>query len=321
MKKYISILKQFLRFQKPDNLKVVAYCIVTAATFWFFSALNKQYDATVKFPVKWEFDPSKYIVVDELPEAIQMNVSGLGWNLLRANSGLGLTPIILRLTDPVSKKRLPASYFENQIAEELDQLHLNYLIEDSLHFNIDFRISQTFPIYIDSVGIDLEEGYRITSRIHYDTTLVEIEGPKELLQLMSKDTFWVHVEESKIDDNFEGEVPIVVENEDLMIARPSLIKASFKVDKFIDREIQVPVAMLNFENKPKIYLADTLVMVHYLVQEKLQDSVRAESFIIEANFKNINKKDSTILLKLVSSPNNVLQPSLTFPQIKVYYNE
>ena len=321
MKKYISILKQFLRFQKPDNLKVVVYCIVTAATFWLFSALNKQYDATVRFPVMWEFDPVKYITVEELPDNIQMNVSGLGWNLLRTNSGFGLTPITLRLADPVSKKRLPATYFENQIAEELDQLQLNYIIEDSLHFNIDYRTIQSFYIYIDSIGIDLDEGYRITSKIQCDTNLVEIEGPKELLSLMSKDTFWVHVIDSKIDEDFDSEVPIELEYPDLMLVSPKSVNVSFEINKFIISEVLVPVTILNLDSHPKTHLIDTLIKVNYLVQENLKDSVRAESFRIEANLKTISKKDSTVLLKLVASPNIVIEPYVNSPQAKVYYND
>ncbi len=321
MKKYLTVLKQFLRFQKPDSLKVVVYCILTAATFWFFSALNKEYDASIRYPVEWGFDSDKFIIIEELPENIQMNVGGLGWNLLRANSGIGLTPLTLKLSDPSNNNSLPGDFFSNQVAEALDELQLNYIIEDSLMFNIDLRATQSFPIYIDSTSIDLDEGYRITSSIEYDTDLITLEGPKKVLDAMQKDTFLVFVIETNIDNDFNSEVPFQLEYPDLMQATPQTIKVSFKVNKFIDQVIELPISYTNTEELQNIFFKDSLITVHYRVQEDFKDSISAAILFVEANFKTINKSDSTLTLKLISKSNLVLDPYFNFPQVKVYYNE
>ncbi len=321
MKKYVTILKQFLRFQKPDNLKVVVYCLLTAATFWFFSALNKEYDASVRYPVVWNFDQDKFIVVEELPENIQINVSGLGWNLLRVNSGFGLQPLNLRLTDPTANHSLPGNYFANQVAEALEQLQLNYIIEDSLLFNIDYRTVQTFPIYIDSLGIDLDDDYRIISPIQFDTELVEIEGPRKILAEMPKDTFWVQVIETNIDSDFNNEIPIQIEYPDLMKVKPQTINVVFKVAKFINEEVKLPIQYINTEGLKNIFFKDSLITVKYLIQEDFKDSVYTDSLVVIADFKSINKADSTLTLSLQSKANYVIDPYFNFPQVKVYYNE
>ena len=321
MKKYLTVLKQFLRFQKPDSLKVVVYCILTAATFWFFSALNKKYDTSVEYPVDWSFDKDKYIIIEELPENIQMNVSGLGWNLLRANSGLGLTPLTLRLSDPSINKSLPGTFFSNQVAEALDEVQLNYIIEDSLLFNIDVRSTQSFPIYIDSTNIELDNGYRITSPISFDVELIEIEGPKNVLENMQKDTFLVFVIETNIDGDFDNEVPFQLEYPDLMQATPQTVKVSFEVDKFIDQTIELPISYTNTENLQNIFFKDSLITVHYVVQENFKDSISTELLFVEADFNTINKVDSTLSLKLNSETDLILDPYFNFPQVKVYYNE
>ncbi len=321
MKKYLSVIKQFLRFQKPDNLKVVVYCILTAATFWFFSALNKEYDASVKYPVEWGFDEDKYIIVEELPENIQINVSGLGWKLLRANSGLGLQPLNLKLTDPATNHRLPGNYFASQVAEALGELQLNYIIEDSLLFNIDYKVAQSFPIYIDSVGISLEDNYRIISPIVFDTKLIEIEGPRSLIEEMPKDTFWVKVVETNIDSNFDNKIPVQVKYPKLMEVRPQTIKVMFEVAKFINQTINLPIQYTNTEALKNVFVKDSIVTVHYLVQESLKDSITSESLVVLADFKSVNKADSTLTLVLELNTNLVIDPYFNFPQVKVYYNE
>jgi len=321
LKKYLAVLKQFLRFQKPDSLKVVVYCIFTAATFWLFSALNKEYDTSVKYPVEWSFDKDKYIIIEELPENIQMNVSGLGWSLLRANSGLGLVPLSLRLSDPSKNKSLPGTFFSNQVAEALDEVQLNYIIEDSLLFNIDVRSTQSFPIYIDSTNIELDEGYRITSAIGYDVELIEIEGPKNVLENMQKDTFLVFVIETNIDSDFDNEVPFQLEYPDLMRATPQTVKVNFEVDKFIAQSIELPISYSNTESIQNIFFKDSLVTVHYVVQEDFKDSISAEVLFVEADFSTFNNADSTLTLKLNSATDLVLDSYFNFPQIKVHYNE
>ncbi len=321
MKKYVIILKQFLRFKRPDNLKVVAYCILTAATFWFFSALNKTYDASVKYPVEWNFNHDEFIVIEELPEYIQINVSGLGWNLLRANSGVGLEALKLNLTEPTANHSLPGSYFANQVAEALDELQLNYIIQDSLIFAIDNRVTQSFPIYIDSAKIVLEEGYRIISPIKFDTELVEIEGPEKIIKNMPKDTFWVQVIETNVDASFDNEIPIQVEFPDLMQIRPQTVKVVFDVAKFIEEEVELAIQYINTEGLQNLFVKDSLVTIHYTIQEDLKDTAVLDSLIVVADFKAINKADSTITLSLKSRPVYVLDPYFSFPQVKVYYNE
>lgn len=295
------------------------YCILTAATFWFFSALNKQYDATINFPVDWEYDQEKYIATNDLPDKIQMNVSGIGWNLLRASSRIKITPLALRLSDPVAKKQLPGSYFANQVAEELDNLQLNYIIEDSLYFDIDYKTSQSFPVYIDSTHINLEDDYRITSPVSFDQDLVEITGPKGVLQTLPKDTFWVHVIETNIDEDFNSEIPFQMEYPDLMSARPQTVRVSFQVRKFESKQIQVPVILLNTGSK--VFLTDTIATVRFQVRKDREDSVKLSSFAIEADLKTINPLDSTVHLNLTSSPSIVVDPYIEFPQVKVRYNE
>ncbi len=321
MKKYITILKQFLRFKKPDNFKVVAYCILTAATFWFFSALNKEYDTSVKYPVEWDFDKENYVIIEELPEHIQINVSGLGWNLLRANSRLGLIPLNLKLNEPATNHRLPGSYFANQVAEALDQLQLNYIIEDSLLFNIDFKVVQSFPVYIDSTSIKLEEGYRIISAVTFDTELVAVSGPKNIINNLPKDTFLVQIIETNIDKNFNDKVPLQLASPNLMQVKPQTIRVMFEVAKFIEKNIKLPINYINTESLKNIFVKDSLINVHFTIQEDYQDSIAIDDFIITADFKTIDTTDSTLTLKLKSNTKWVIDPYFSYPKVKVYYNE
>ena len=92
------------RIKRPGNLKVVVLCIFTAATFWLFDALSDEHETSVKYPIEWAFDREGYVVVEDLPDNIQMNVKGLGWNLVRASMGLRVEPLVLPLNAPANQR-------------------------------------------------------------------------------------------------------------------------------------------------------------------------------------------------------------------------
>ncbi len=131
--------------------------IGTAAIFWFFNALNKDYDTTLGYPVDWQFDSEEYIIIDELPERIRINVNGLGWNLLRASLGFKVKPVSIILSNPAANKKIAGISLTNRVDDELEDLQLNYILDDTLAINIDKRGSRSFGVYIDSANISLAE--------------------------------------------------------------------------------------------------------------------------------------------------------------------
>ena len=66
-----------------ENWKVILLSIIGAATFWFFNALNKNYDARISYPLSFSFDRDSVIVVEPLAEEVKIDVTSGGWNLLR----------------------------------------------------------------------------------------------------------------------------------------------------------------------------------------------------------------------------------------------
>jgi hypothetical protein len=79
--------------KKLSNLKVVVLCILAATTFWILNALNKDnYNTIVDYPIQWEFDRENFMPVKPLPESVQIQISGNGWDLLRKYFNLNEPP-------------------------------------------------------------------------------------------------------------------------------------------------------------------------------------------------------------------------------------
>lgn len=321
MRSRISNLLKRITKNRPENLRVVILAMFTATVFWLFNALNKEYDATVGYPIEWQFDSEDYIIVEEPPSTIRINVKGLGWNLIRASLGLKVAPISIVLSNPAANKKIPGVSLTNRVADNLEQLELNYILDDTLHMDIDYRAKRSFGVYIDSAAISLAENYRIVSPVSYDVHLLEVEGPKALLYENPSDSFLISISEQQITDNFDENIRFRFDRPELFRFNPPTVNVNFVVAEFVAAERNVVIERLDFPDDGTIALQDTNCTVQFVVRRDFEESVRADSFEIVADYKLLNELDSTLLLNVAKVPANVFETRITNPQVRVQYNE
>ena len=82
--------------QKNKTLKVAAYCILTAATFWLFTAMGKDYSTTFYFPVTYKVPDSLKLQSEH--QDIEIAVLGPGWNILARELGVQLEPLEIQVS-------------------------------------------------------------------------------------------------------------------------------------------------------------------------------------------------------------------------------
>ena len=321
MKSRLSNLVRRLKLRKPDNIKVIVLSLGTAAIFWLFNALNKEYDTTVGYPISWQFNTESYMVVDELPDRLQINVSGIGWNLLRASMGFKVKPIAILLDNPVASKKITGVSLTNRVNDGLEDLQLNYILNDTLRLNIDARGARSFAVYVDSANISLENNFRIVSPIQYDVDLLEIEGPLAMLNAIPSDSFVLNIKERELNNNFSEKIDFEIDRLELFLFRPKSAQVSFSVEEFSQAERQVVLEMIDFPEDGNITLTDSLCIVQFTIQKNIEQTIIADSFKIVANFRITNPLDSTILLDIINVPPEVLDARLVQPQVRLKYEQ
>ena len=295
--------------------------IGTAAIFWFFNALNKDYDTTLGYPVDWQFDSEEYIIIDELPNRIRINVNGLGWNLLRASLGFKVKPVSIILSNPAANKKIAGISLTNRVDDELEDLQLNYILDDTLAINIDKRGTRSFGVYIDSANISLAENFQIVSPISFDIDLLELEGPISIINSNPSDSFVVSLEDQELNSNFDEQIDFKIDSPELFLFRPKSIHITFSLAEFVDAERQVIINQIDFPEEGTINLKDTICTVQFRVRKDLEPTIVADSFNIIASFTEINNLDSTLILKIQKIPPEVLNVLIALPQVQLDYDE
>jgi hypothetical protein len=301
IKDTISWLFRVIKPPSNENWKVVLLCFLAATTFWFFNALNKNYTTKINHPIQFEFEREGVIIVSEMPSRIQLNVTGGGWNLLRKTLSFNSRPIVIRLDNPTETKFLTANKLYPQISEQVNEMRLNFVAEDTLFFNIERRVIKKLPLAVDSTRIDLEDNYRIVSEITIIPDSIIFEGPSSLIESLPEWIF-VSVPKEDINENFSEEVKINFEESNLIKHYPERVKITFEVAQFIERNKIVSVELLNFPEDSTIYLQNSKVRLKYFVEEKFLDQADNTRFKVVANLKRLNKADSTVKPILLEHP-------------------
>lgn len=317
----MSTLSKIIKAVKPgnaSNVRVILLCIFAATTFWFFNALNENYSTTLKYPLKFVYDQDRYIAIDPLPDNIQINVSGLGWNLFRNSLGIKVTPLEIPLEDPAGVNKIVAATVPGLISDQLDEMQLNYVLTDTLFINIDSRESKKFFLAIDSANISLEKNYRITNHIRYTPDTVELEGPNSMISSMP-DTILVSLPQEDIDEDYNEDVAINIPNSRLIRRNPPTVNVVFAVEEFISREATVPLQIENISEKA--FIEQENIKAFYKVRASQSDNSYADQIVAVVDFKQMNPADSTISPWLKDYPSELADVRLDTARIKVHFNE
>ena len=303
------------------NWKVVALCFFTATTFWFFNALNKSnYTTRLDYPLSFNFNDSSTIIVDKLPEKVTLDVSGGGWNLFRRFLGFDANPLEVDLENPTQTKYIMASALEPEIARQMSDLTLNYVVTDTLSINIEPLESRKLNVYVDTGDIDLRNSYQIVSDITIDPDTVWVTGPRSLVRALT-DTARVNIPETNIDEDFDEQMPIVNLGSDLIDLQTAAVNVRFSVVEFVKDTRKATLLKKNFPNDSSAYLAEQEVGILFSYREDRQEAMDSLEFNVLADYARRNRKDSILVPRLIGLPDFVQDVSIVPDTLKVRYVE
>ncbi|WP_338815186.1 hypothetical protein V9L05_08815 [Bernardetia sp. Wsw4-3y2] len=269
-------------------------CIIISCFIWSFQALNKDnYHSTINFPLVINYERQDVVALEEPPKFISVQVSGSGWRLLQKTLGFGITPLQIEIEDPTQVKYFTAKSLMPDIVQQLSDVRVDFIAEDSIHLNYDSTISKQVLLFIDSSKIPLAKNHRIASHIFLDPDSLTISGAASFVRA-EPDSFEIFLNENTLDENYDEMIDISYEPPRKVSFYPQGVQVKFDVDLYFKKTITVPVKPLNFPQDSSAYLARQLAVVEYDVRRTNEMLTIPDSLSILADYKNRNMNDSTI---------------------------
>ncbi len=225
---FFRAIGNMLHFDRA-NWKAVSLCFVAALVFWFFNAFNKNYSTNIRFPLRFEYNRDLFVPVKALPNQININVSGNGWDLFRDRLGWKLPELSIPLEHPLEVKKIVGASLPPMLQHQLGKLQINYLVTDTLRLQLDEKDFHRFKVVVDLNEFYFREGYGRVSPIVVLPDSVTLEGPKSILHSMP-DSLTVSISGKQVSQNFSDEVEVLLVNTENLKRDPPLVKVIFEVD-------------------------------------------------------------------------------------------
>jgi hypothetical protein len=219
-----------------NRIKTFLGCFLAASFFWLMNVLNKEnYSIKLSYPLAIEYDNTAFVPVQPLPRRISVNVSGDGWNLLQKSwLNFNALPVIYKVLNPTKASFINSTTLTDQVTELFPDLKVNYVVADTFELSFERKIRKIIPIRIDSVGINMQRGYVVSSIINVSPSLISIDGPASLVQAYP-DTLRISIPTPRIQNNFDETLPIPLPVSPLVEVSHRDVSISFEVAQFLNQ--------------------------------------------------------------------------------------
>jgi hypothetical protein len=312
------LLTEILAPLRKANWKVIILCFSTAATFWFFNALNKVYTTRIYYPFELVFNRDSLVAVKDPPEEIPINVTGGGWQLLKRTVSVNLIPVEIKPDNPTQTQYFTAANLLPFFSDQLNDLNINYISTDTIFFKIEPYEQKRLSIAVDSSAFQLKENFFITSNVTVYPDSVTFRGPASLVEKLPP-VFMVSLSEKDIDGNVDEELNLDLFSPTLIKKTPENIRISFEAEEFVEQNADLTVGMVSFPYDSSVYLETNVVHANYRVRKSFRNKIDFSEFLIIADLSSIQNADSTINIEVLGLPNYIKDFSIEEKRIKVIY--
>ncbi|MCW5910264.1 MAG: hypothetical protein KIT62_04275 [Cyclobacteriaceae bacterium] len=269
----VKLLVNLFQFNRT-NWKAVSLCVLAAAVFWLFNAFNKNYATEIRFPLQVAYNESRFIPIKDLPNELKLNVSGNGWDLFRKSIGISLQALTLTIERPLEVKKIPGSTLAPLLAAQLNGLTINHVVSDTLRVQFDERDTHMFRLAPDLTEVWYREGFGRISPVVVLPDSARLIGPRSVLHRIP-DVIRVKVPRLRLDENYRGEVPIVLPDSLQLNITPTHVIVSFEVGAMETFSLNMPVEVINLPKSVRIFSIDS-ARVEFRVARTHRERIEAE---------------------------------------------
>ena len=300
---------------------MVVLCVAAATTFWVLNALNKDnYSTIVDYPVQWEYDQKNFIPVKSLPNSIQIEISGNGWDLLRKYFKIGGTPYLIQLNSPAEKKYLLTADLKRSLGEFITPTQLQNVIGDTIHYQIDRIVTKTLRPVLDTLGYSLDKNIALEGKVNFIPDQLEMTGPSSVLEAFDG-KYPVALNATKINSDYSGKVSLTVDESlaKLVQLKQKEIQVSFSVLTYLEGNKRLKIRKVNFPNTVSLPNEELVPVLSYLIEEANLPQLKDLKFEAILDYRKRNRADSTLQLEVSPNPNFLKEVRISPPQIKLKY--
>jgi YbbR domain-containing protein len=290
------------------NKKVITFfiCLLLASLLWLVNAINRDYQYTLKIPVKFLNLPSDKIVIGEIPDKLEVTIKTSGLKLLLIRSRKLNTDLVIDFNILKSNAKSQAYNIGNGnilLKPYLDfDVNIIKIRPDTLFFSSDLSKSKIVPVKLNS-NIDFEKGYELLFKPIINPSFVTITG--DSISLCKIDTVYTSVLNLKnLKQNFSSEIQLKKSISNVNYSQKS-VSISISVDRFTENTLFIPISIINNSNNKKVKLLPDQIEIKYSIAMSNFSNVDKSSFKAIVDFNKMTSATKQLDVELVRIPSDI----------------
>ena len=298
---YFKVVK--LRYDRRAIVFLI--CLIIATTLWFLNALGKNYSATVTYPVKYINSPKNQFLADNTPVKIDLNVDGQGFTLLRYKF-LSFSPItidVAAITKNIESNSGKYSVLSKNLIWSITE-HFNNDIKitgvspEVLEIALDSLITKTVPVELD-IEVDFVPQINLKSPVAIIPESVKITGPTLILEKISAVKTKVNIL-NKLNTSIRQEIDLIHPGKTTI--SPEKITLIIEVEKYTEKELKIPIEIINKPEKARIKLFPSEVKVLFTVGLSRFENIKPSDFGASIDYNSIVTDVNNLNITLYKKP-------------------
>ncbi len=304
------------------KLNVFLLFIVLAFTILILTKLSKNYTGTINFEITPININDRYVLLNKKENTFKITLETHGFNWL--NYAFNRPELEVDFNTDVTKRDSVFIWSNakgfSTINEQFNKdENIKSINPDTLLFKFDVNAVKFVPVRLDA-NINYSQGFNSLQTIKIQPDSVKLIGPASLLQEVKSITT-----KNIIFDNLKTNVNSIVNlkldslNSEIKL-NTKQVKLQFKVSKFTEGIVSVPITVTNVPNGFKVNYFPKEVTIRYATSLENYKNISKQDFKVICNFET-SKSNSFLIPSLIKQPKSIVNARIQQQKIEFVITE
>jgi YbbR domain-containing protein len=283
--------------------------IIVGLTLWLHVKTDQTYERAVLLPLEIAEPTGRFVVSNEIPQTIQVRISGTGKQLLL---GLRRGRVVLK-----PRVRQPESLTVEITPSDVEGIDPNSGISvtsidqpRALLLEFDFLETREARV-VPRIGVQLRAGYVVVGGIRSDPATVLLGGPQDFIRGITS-VFTDSVLLTGISADVDELVTLDLPPDAGVIARPDTVRIRANVQPLLERRFtDIPIRVVNLPRSLRVRVNPVSLTIDISGGERLVNTITGEAFSAEIDYTQVAQSGIFDLPITVSAPEGVSVAKLT----------
>lgn len=282
-------IKRLAKIKISRNALIFGLFLFFSAVLWLLNDLNKDFTATINYPILFKNMPKDVELLEELPKTVSLEIYGHGYDILSYKIDHSKAPIIINLKDTKLQKISKKHFFilgqdlNSQAKKRIKgNLQLEKILPDSIHFIFTQTISKIVPIN-KNITYNPERQYLITNKPELTPDSATISGPEQIVENIDN-VSTKHIEYKNIKEDIDRYIPL----QDIkgISISPERTHLSVQVEKYTETSLKIPIEVKNLPDSLNITCIPNHVTLNFNIPISKYKLLNKDEFKIFAIYSS-----------------------------------